>query len=143
MEVTTCEAILKTMISVLTSNWRFDISSRAGNDLNINRFNKVTIVPLASEIKLLKQYLITKSKEAINKLKQNATDADAYNVLLETIFCRTIILNRRWPAELQRMLVHTYENAEISKDSYEEFSEGISEAEKISKRFKRVVIKRK
>ncbi|KAK9703848.1 hypothetical protein QE152_g29059 [Popillia japonica] len=144
VEVATCEASLKTMINLLTSNWKFDISSRAGNDLNINRFNKVTIVPLASDIKLLKEYLITKSKEALNKLNHSPTDIDAYNVLMETIFCRIIILNRRRPGELQRMLVHTYENAEISKDSYEEFSEAISKTEKILlKRFKRVVIRGK
>ncbi|KAF5272966.1 hypothetical protein FQR65_LT17267 [Abscondita terminalis] len=47
------EASLKTMINLLQSNWRFDVSNQAANDLNIKKFNKITIVPLELKIPYL------------------------------------------------------------------------------------------
>lgn len=144
VETATYEAGFKTMINLLISNWRFDISHRAGNDLNINRFNKITIVPLASDLKLLKEYLIIKAEESLKILKRNPHNASAYNTLLETIYCRVILLNRRRPGELQRMLLHTYVSSEDKNGTYEEFSEILSGPEKILlKNLKRVVIKGK
>ncbi|CAH1990974.1 unnamed protein product [Acanthoscelides obtectus] len=84
----TYEASLKTMINLLQSNWRFDVSGRAGNDLNLKKFNKVTIVPLATDLRLLKNYLLLKAGEAVNRLARNAADANAYNTLLETVYFR-------------------------------------------------------
>ncbi|CAH1102112.1 unnamed protein product [Psylliodes chrysocephalus] len=144
VEQANVEANLKTMINLLQSNWRFDISSQAANDLNINRYNKITIVPLASDLKLLKEYLISEAENALKELKENSLNISAFNILLETIYCRVILLNRRRPGELQRMLLHTYENSEKKSESYEEFSEVVSETEKILlKKLKRVVIRGK
>lgn len=144
VQMANCEASLKTMINLLQSNWRFDVAHQAASDLNIKKFNKITIVPLASDLKLLKNYLILKAEEAIRELNQNPLNVNAFNTLLETIFCRVILLNRRRPGELQRMLLHTYENSEKTKETYEEFSEVVSEAEKILlKNLKRVVIRGK
>lgn len=138
------EASLKTMKNLLDSNWRFDISSRACSDLNIKKFNKITVVPLASDLKLLKEYLISKATEALKDLENNSHNVTAYNTLTETIFCRLILLNRRRPGELQRMLVHTYQNSERKTQAYEEFGEVVTEAEKILlKNLKRVVIRGK
>lgn len=100
-ESANCEVSLKTMKNLLESNWRFDISSQAGSDLNIKKFNKITIVPLASDLRILKEYLIKRAGEALNNLENNSYNVTAYNTLLETIFCRVILLNRRRPGELQ------------------------------------------
>uniref|UniRef100_A0A6P7H593 Uncharacterized protein LOC114344527 n=1 Tax=Diabrotica virgifera virgifera TaxID=50390 RepID=A0A6P7H593_DIAVI len=51
IETANCESNLKTLINLFQSNWRFDISNRAGNDLNLKKFNKITIVALASDLK--------------------------------------------------------------------------------------------
>lgn len=135
---------MKTFIHLLEANWRFDVSSQAANDLNIQKFNKITIVPLASDLKLLKDHLILKAKEALRLLQQDSGNAVAFNNLLETIYCRTILLNRKRPGELQRMLVHTYSSINKKADSYEEFKEAVSETEKILlKNMKRVVIRGK
>lgn len=144
VETANYEASLKTMINLLQSNWRFDISNRAGNDLNIKKFNKITIVPLASDLKLLKDHLILKAEDALKLLKENSRNVTAYTTLLETIYCRVILLNRRRPGELQRMLLYTYENSEKRNETYEEFNEVVTEAERILlKNLKRVVIRGK
>ncbi|CAH2008392.1 unnamed protein product [Acanthoscelides obtectus] len=135
-------ASLKTMINLLQSNWRFDVSGRAGNDLNLIKFNKATIVPLATDLRLLKNYLLLKAGEAVNRLARNAADANAYNTLLETVYFRVILLNRKRPGELQRMFLRTYESSEIKSGEYEEFEEVITEVEKLLiKNLKRVVIR--
>ncbi|KAJ8929592.1 hypothetical protein NQ314_017699 [Rhamnusium bicolor] len=72
------EAQLRTMIHLFTANWRFEISSQAA------------------------------TKKAVDRLKINDKDVSAYNILVDTIYCRVIPLNRKRPGELQRMLLHTY-----------------------------------
>lgn len=139
------EADLKTLIKVIESQWQYEISSQAANDLNINKWNKVTLVPLASDLKLLKDFLILKANSAITGLN-SGSNVSEYIVLLETIFCRVILLNRRRPGELQRLKLDTYEISEssISNSMYEEFSEAVSPTEKILlKRFRRIVIRGK
>lgn len=137
------ESKLKTLIHLIQSNWQYDISTVAANDLNSKKWNKVTIVPLATDIKILKNYLEKKGEKEASKLNSNNTDVDSYRGLLETVFCRVLLLNRKRPGELQRMLLSTYINAE-KRQSYEEFSEVVSATEKVlMKRFKRVVIRGK
>ncbi|KAF5281186.1 hypothetical protein FQA39_LY17857 [Lamprigera yunnana] len=38
------ESNLKTMVHLLGSNWKFDISNQAADDLNMSKWNKVTII---------------------------------------------------------------------------------------------------
>uniref|UniRef100_A0A6P7GZ10 Uncharacterized protein LOC114344736 n=1 Tax=Diabrotica virgifera virgifera TaxID=50390 RepID=A0A6P7GZ10_DIAVI len=138
------EADLKTLIQVLQSQWQYEISSQAANDLNINKWNKITLVPLASDLKLLKENLITKATSAVAALDADSNDTDSYTILLETIFCRVMLLNRRRPGELQRLTLDIYENVKENKSNYEEFFEVISPSERILlNRFKRVVIRGK
>lgn len=140
------EADLKTLMQLIQGNWRFDVSSQAANDLNVKKWNKVSIVPLASDLKLLKDCLIEKANAALLKLQQNTRDTIAYIILLETVYCRLLLLNRRRPGELQRLFLKTYLNASLHKNSqgYQEFSEVISETEKLlMQSFKRIVIRGK
>ncbi|KAI4463231.1 hypothetical protein MML48_4g00000646 [Holotrichia oblita] len=119
------EVHLKTMIQLIEAHWKFDISSQACNDLNMKKWNKVTLVPLASDLKLFKEYLIKTANSAVMLLEKNDKDQNAYAQLTETIFCRVILLNRKRPGELQRLLLRIYElSLENENDqSYEEFSE--------------------
>lgn len=139
------EVNLKNMIHLFNASWKFEISSQAGSDLNMKKWNKVTIVPLAEDLKILKKYLIEKANTAIDILKTNPNDKEAFGLLLETIYCRIILLNRKRPGELQRLLVHTYLISDSKgSDNYEEFDPIISPTEKILlKTFKRVVIRGK
>ncbi|CAH0552474.1 unnamed protein product [Brassicogethes aeneus] len=123
------EADLKTLIQLINSNWKFDVSSQASSDLNIQKWNKVTLVPFANDLKLLKDCLINKANMALCKLKENTSDEKSYIILMETIYSRIILLNRRRPGELQRLLVNTYKSLILNENSqaYEEFGEVISE----------------
>ncbi|XP_060522382.1 uncharacterized protein LOC132699597 [Cylas formicarius] len=120
----TQEADLKTLIQLINGNWKFDVSNQASSDLNINKWNKVTLVPLATDLKLLKDYLIKQADDALYKLQENSSDEKSYTTLIETIYCRIILLNRRRPGELQRLLVNTYksiihhENDELLMSSF-------------------------
>lgn len=46
------EADIKTLIQLIDAHWRFEISSQAATDLNTNKYNKVTVVPLATDLKI-------------------------------------------------------------------------------------------
>ncbi|KAJ8930816.1 hypothetical protein NQ314_016348 [Rhamnusium bicolor] len=117
---------------------------QAGTDLNMNKWNKVTMIPLATDLKLLKNYLIEKGNQAAAKLNSSGGETD-YKILIETVYCRIILLNRRRPGELQRLLLNTYKQYSINKNqNYEEFQDAISPTEKIlMQRFKRIVIRGK
>lgn len=136
------ESDFKTMIQLFESHWKFDISSHAADDLNMQKWNKISIVPLASDLKLLKDFLQMKATSAMNNLIANNKNEEAYNELLETVYCRVLLLNRKRPGELQRLLLHYYNNTENEK--YEEFDEVVSITEKVLlKSFKRLVIRGK
>lgn len=140
------EADIKTLIQLIQSQWKFEVSSQANNDLNVRKWNKITIVPLAADLKLLKDHLIKVANTAATQLNINNKNETAYIRLIETIFCRIILLNRRRPGELQRFLLHTYEQ-NIDKENlqtYDEFSEAVSETEKaLMRNFKRIVVRGK
>lgn len=139
------ESDLKTMIQLFESHWKFDISSQAADDLNMQKWNKITIIPLAADLKLLKDFLITRGNSANLKLQMNNLDEVAFNALLETVYCRVLLLNRKRPGELQRLLLHYYKHDEITEqEKYEEFDEAVSLTEKVLlKKFKRIVIRGK
>uniref|UniRef100_A0A6P7H359 Uncharacterized protein LOC114346404 isoform X2 n=1 Tax=Diabrotica virgifera virgifera TaxID=50390 RepID=A0A6P7H359_DIAVI len=165
LSVATVEADLKTLIRLFDSNWSFEISSHAANNLNINKWNKITIVPLASDLRLLREHLIklaTKSLQVLTKqmndvsgsteadetdckvLVKDSVEIQAYNNLMETIYCRVILFNRKRSGELQRMYLHTYLNATPDIEKYQEFNSVVSLPEKILlKSLKRVVIRGK
>ncbi|KAJ8963024.1 hypothetical protein NQ314_005610 [Rhamnusium bicolor] len=118
---------------------------KAGNDLNSKTWNRVTIIPLATDLKMLKNYLNKRAEEAACNLIKENFDKSAYNTLLETIYCRLILLNRKRPGELQRMKYHVYnDNINQNAETYQEFDTVISTTEKILlHKFKRIVIRGK
>ena len=141
LEVNTAEveANLKTMIQLLNANWKYDISNQAANNLNIKKWNKITIIPLANDLKLLKSYLYNKAKKAASRIKSGNDDVSTYIDLSESIYCRVLLLNRRRPGELQRLQLHEYQATNNSHEKYEEFDRALSSAERVLlKKFKRV-----
>nr|CAI5855958.1 unnamed protein product [Callosobruchus analis]CAI5860464.1 unnamed protein product [Callosobruchus analis] len=117
------EARFRTMIQLFQANWRFEVSGVAASYLNLNKWNKTTIIPLASDLKLLMNYLLDIAKQNIEKLQTDTRDAITYNNLVETVLCRVILLNRRPPGKLQRMLLDTYMNCGNDNERYQEFQE--------------------
>ncbi|KAL4702579.1 hypothetical protein ACJJTC_016055 [Scirpophaga incertulas] len=139
------QADLKTLIHLIQSNWKFDVSSQANSDLNLKKWNKITVVPLARDLKLLKNHLCEEAQSAVTKLAESEnSNINAYITLAETIYCCIILLNRRRPGELQRLLLSTYQECYNNSNVYKEFDRAISDAEKLLVRsFKRIVIRGK
>uniref|UniRef100_A0A2A4JQQ9 Uncharacterized protein n=1 Tax=Heliothis virescens TaxID=7102 RepID=A0A2A4JQQ9_HELVI len=138
------EADLKTLIQLLTDNWRYDISSQAADDLNMKKWNKVTLVPLATDLKLLKGHLLKKVQTCREAIKAKVATKTHYCDMVESIYCRVLLLNRRRPGELQRVLLSTYEESTNPQSHYEEFDKTLSKSEQILlRKFKRIVIRGK
>lgn len=145
LTVSSCEteADLKTLIHLFESNWKFEISSQAANNLNLNKWNKVTVIPLASDLKLLSGYLITLADNVTKNSIENMT-VESYNDLMESIYCRLILLNRKRSGELQRMFLDTYIKPSSRKQDYKEFEKVVSSSEQILlKAVKRIVMRGK
>ncbi|KAK5647978.1 hypothetical protein RI129_002870 [Pyrocoelia pectoralis] len=142
LQITTAEAEaqLKTLIKLFETNWKFEVSTAAANNLNLNKWTKITIVPLASDLRLLKEYLLKIAADSIKILRNRHT----FNQLIDSVYCRVILFNRKRSGELQRMLLHTYLNSSTEKGEYEEFNKVVSTAEQfLLKSIKRVVIRGK
>lgn len=139
------EANIGVFRRLLENMWKTEISHQAGNDLNTKSWNKVTIVPLATDLKLFRNYLIQNGSKAAKDLQANVKDGKAFTMLMETAFCRLLLLNRKRVGELQRLKLSTYLFVENENNkNYEEFAEVVSPAEKIlMKNFKRVVTRGK
>ncbi|KAJ3626792.1 hypothetical protein MTP99_017260 [Tenebrio molitor] len=73
----------------------------------------------------------------------SSSNVSAYNKLVESVYCRVILLNRKRSGELQRMLLHTYQSASERPEN-EEYNTAVSSSEQILlKNLKRVVIRGK
>lgn len=136
------EAGLNTLIQLIDSNWKFDIASQAATDQNKKKWNKITIIPLANDLKILKAYLQKKAEHAAKKINEGSYTIAIYIELLETVYCRVLVT----PGELQRLYLHDYlENDTMqNNEKYEEFDRALTASERILvKKFKRVVIRGK
>lgn len=140
------QADLKILSKLIGENWKFDISSQAADDLNVKKWNKTTMVPLAADLKLFKDYLCGMSKQSSDNLTQSEGKANvkAFNNLVETTYCRVLLLNRRRPGELQRLKLNDYNDHGNDSNKYEEFDKILTTTEKILvDKLKRIVIRGK
>ena len=140
----TAEADIRSFQQLISSEWRFDVASKADTDLCLQKWNKITIVPLASDLRTLRNYLSLKAVSAMEKLSIKNDDCEAYKTLQETIYCRVLLLNRRRPGELERLFLHSYQSIDNRRETYEEFSEIVTPSERVLlKKFKRLIIRGK
>lgn len=138
------EVNINTFRNMIENTWKHVISSKAGHDLNTKTWNKVTIVPLAADLKLFRTYLIERGNYASKQLKISKS-LKQYILLMETAFCRLLLLNRRRVGELQRLKLSTYMLAnDNTRQNYEEFAEAVTSTEQVLlKKFKRIVTRGK
>lgn len=59
------------------------------------KWNKPAILPLTSDIKLFRNYLLKIENESYDKLKVNPENLHAYRNLQDSILAQLILLNRR------------------------------------------------
>nr|CAI5862365.1 unnamed protein product [Callosobruchus analis] len=128
---------------LIESDWAFEISSEAGQNILINRFNKPTVIPAAMDIKKFDTYLRDLIAKSETLLKNNNKDLKAYRTLSEATFCSLLSFNRRRVGELQRLTVDSFTMNQNSMPS-SEFDKILTNTEKIlSKSLRRVVIRGK
>lgn len=131
---------LKVMIMMIKSNWKYEVSHQALNDLHENKMNSISIIPLATDLKKFKNYLVEKGKEAFSQLTNDNTNSLAFKELTENVYCRVLLLCRKRPGELSRLPVKLYLKVG-NKETYEEFSKALNPTEVIlMKKMKRVVL---
>lgn len=132
--------ILKTLIE---TEWRFEVSTIANNDLQRKKWNKPSLIPLAEDLTLLKTYTVRESEKCRTVLQENPTDQKSFRTLVELTYVQLLLLNRRRVGELQRMALTEY-TANIQNKNSNEFDSCITDSEKaLMKLFSRVVIKGK
>ncbi|KAK4885182.1 hypothetical protein RN001_001453 [Aquatica leii] len=134
---------LKILKDLIISEWRYEVSTIANNNLQQKKWNKPSLIPLAEDLTLLKTYLHAKGAKCRNALQLKPDDEKAFKTLVEITYVQLLLLNRRRVGELQRMTVISY-TTNINNQNSIEFDSCISESEKVLMRgFKRVVIRGK
>ncbi|XP_050059864.1 uncharacterized protein LOC126551137 [Aphis gossypii] len=128
---------------MIEKQWSFEISTNATKDIYQKKWNKPAILPLTSDIKLFRDYIVNVEKDSYEKLKLNHNNLQAYRELQESILAQIVLLNRRRSGEVQRILLDIYNNS-FSEISQEEVLNALSPVElELTKSFKRIVIRGK
>uniref|UniRef100_A0A0A9WNV2 Uncharacterized protein n=2 Tax=Lygus hesperus TaxID=30085 RepID=A0A0A9WNV2_LYGHE len=133
----------KRLIATIASEWKYDISHHAANNLQSSTMNKITIVPLANDLYRFKQYLITLANVSVSALEYDDRNSEAYRNLLQSAYCRVMLLCRKRCGELSRLTVELYKKSG-DRETYEEFADAIRPSEMLLvRKFKRIVIQGK
>lgn len=131
------------MRSIIEKQWSYEISTNACKEIYQKKWNKPAYLPLTSDIKIFRDYLISVQNKSVKELKENPNNFKAYRELQESILSQLILLNRRRSGEVQRVLLETYLFAP-SEISQEEVHLSLTQMEKqLTKQFKRIVIRGK
>ncbi|XP_074039988.1 uncharacterized protein [Leptinotarsa decemlineata] len=135
---------LNVMKKLIEEEWAIEISTEAAQNINVKRFNKPTIVPIAEDLAKLKVYLESILSAAKEHLIQNDKNENAFRAIIEAAYCSLLLFNKRRVGELQRIPLDIYEryiNEEIESGDFDML---LSPAEKICiKKLKRIVVRGK
>ncbi|KAF6204575.1 hypothetical protein GE061_018735 [Apolygus lucorum] len=69
----------KRLITMISSDWKYEVSHQAANDLHYSTMNRITIVPLASDLKKFKKYLQDLADDSFATLQVDENDESAYH----------------------------------------------------------------
>ncbi|KAG5891980.1 hypothetical protein JTB14_014424 [Gonioctena quinquepunctata] len=121
---------LKILKKLIESHWADEISAQASANLNQNKWNKDELLPLTSDLKKL-IFFFKSAAESFDNLKNNEKDTQAYNTLKDVLYTQIILLNRRRPAEVAQLKVHTFKSLNLENNQTNEFEKCLTETEKI------------
>lgn len=131
---------LECLKKLIENEWRYEISTKANQDMHQKKWNKPSSIPFAEDLLLLKEYLNKQSEELRHILTLNPQNKQAFMILQEVCYVQLILLNRKRVGELQRITLAAY-CKHINNTSCTEFQKYVSESEKVlMKSFKRIVI---
>ncbi|KAG5867019.1 hypothetical protein JTB14_006807 [Gonioctena quinquepunctata] len=135
---------LKNLIILIETDWAHEITSEAGQNLAINKFNKPSLIPLAKNIASFEKYLRGVIIRRTSNLREDSKDLKAYRELLEATFCSLLIFNKRRVGELQRITLVDFSKYSDTPKTATDFENMLTESEKILYHsLKRVVVRGK
>lgn len=70
------------------------MSAVASKEIEQNKWNKPALLPLTSDIKLYREYLMRVENESLITIKKDPDNIEAYRTLQESILAQLILLNR-------------------------------------------------
>lgn len=133
----------KILKDLIITEWKYEVATIANNNLQQNKWNKPSLIPLAQDLALIKSYLTIEAKKNVSALEKDGNNQKSFKTLQEIIYVQLLLLNRRRVGELQRMTLVAY-TSNIMNKTPSEFDSCVSESEKIlMNSFKRVVIRGK
>ncbi|XP_074037276.1 uncharacterized protein isoform X1 [Leptinotarsa decemlineata] len=136
---------LKVLKTLVESQWANEVSAQAGDNLNSNKWNKEELLPLTTDLRKLRDYLEANAQKSYEELSRDENNQYAYKSLKEILYTQIILMNRRRPAEVSQIKLHTYRSINLDLQEKEnEFESILTETEKILlKSCSRIVIRGK
>lgn len=134
---------VKTTEKLIKKQWSFELSTNASKEIYQRKWNKPAFLPLTSDIKIFRDYLLLVQQNSLSSLKADPTNTASFKALQESVLAQLILLNRKRAGEVQRIFLETYLNCS-SEAPQEEMLLSLSEVEReLSNKFKRLVIRGK
>lgn len=134
---------VKTTEKLITKQWSFELSTNASKEIYQRKWNKPAFLPLTSDIKIFRDYLLLVQQKSLDALKANPTNVVSFKALQDSVLAQLILLNRKRAGEVQRIFLETYLNSSPEAPQ-EEMMLSLSEVEReLSNKFKRLVIRGK
>lgn len=109
--------------------WNEMISSAAYRTLEVKKWNKPKLIPLADDVKKMHMYMTDKQKQYYGELLDEKSSKNWSN-LAKVILAQIILFNRRREGEVSRMHLEAF----VSRDNFplnEDVAEALSELEKM------------
>ena len=129
-------------LNLIEKNWSFDVSSSALKTLADRKFNNPEYLPLASDIKLLSDYLDKNIDYSIKQIGEG--NLNEYRRCAELTLASLILFNRKRAGEAQRILIKNFDDGLLCKRISKDAEACLSMVEKkLLNKFQRIEIKGK
>ena len=94
---------------LLEREWCDQVSRHSLSTMYEKKFNKSEVLPLTSDLQIVKDHLAAGMNEHSTALKKNP-DKGVWKLLAEVTLNRLVLFNKRKSGETSRLLVSTYRN---------------------------------
>jgi hypothetical protein len=92
----------RTFLELFTSEWTQSISTQALQSLKERRYNATEILPVTSDLLMLKDHLCEQLQKHVKDLTERAS-SDSWRKLSEVLFCLVTLFNKRRGGEVAKM----------------------------------------
>ena len=96
--------------------WSANISTQALKTMDTNKFNKITLLPITSDVVKVKNFIQSKMPDVRKRLESNP-NIDDWRFLAELVGTRLTFFNRRRGNEVYQLLIRKFESRNEIKNS--------------------------